>query len=273
MFRYKIGIVIILLTLFLSSCISNKKYIYMQDKGNSTIDSSGNIAIVPYTYKLQKGDILYLALTTDDERMNKIFVPGLGGGTAQNIQQGANTSGTPFYFIGFTIDSKGDVEMPYLGHIKVEGLEIEGAKHAIELELKKYFKVFYLQAKVADYKFSVLGYVNRPGQYFFNQNKVNIMEAIALAGDLQSLAKRYQIILYRQTPTGVKEFVIDLTDKSLIASPCWFVQPNDLIYVQPLKVRNIGDLTSLQSSFTVISPLLTSLLLVLNTYVLVKNLK
>ncbi len=254
----------------LSSCVSNKKYVYLQDKGNVKTDSNGIMPIVPYAYKLQKGDILYISLTTDDERLSKVFVPG-GGGTSMQMM-GSNTSGSMLYYIGFSIDDNGEIEFPYLGKIKVEGLDLESAKSTLQKELTKYYKVFYLQVKLAEFKFSVLGYVNRPGQFFFQQNKVSIVEAIAQAGELQNLAKRFELQLYRQYPDGVKLHVIDLTDRSIINSPLWYIQPNDVLYVVPLKARVIGDLSSLQSSFGVIAPLLSTLLLVINTYILVQNL-
>jgi polysaccharide export outer membrane protein len=271
MAKYKINILWILLSgiFILSSCVSNKKYIYLQDKGNIKADSNGTMAVQEYAYKLQKGDILYVALSTDDDRLNKIFVPPSSG----TMQQGVGVAGTQFYFTGFTINSDGEMELPYVGKIKLVNKTIDQAKNTLEESLRKYFKIFFLQLKVAEFKFSVLGYVNNPGQFFFQQNKVNIMEAIAQAGELQSLAKRMEIQLYRQYPGGVKMHMIDLTDRSIINSSLWYIQPNDVLYVQPLKVRSIGDLSSLQSSFAVIAPLLSSLLLVLNTYILVKNLK
>jgi polysaccharide export outer membrane protein len=265
------GLVWILVSglLLLSSCVSNKKYVYLQDKGNAKTDSNGVMPVLPYAYKLQKGDILYISLTTEDEKLNRIFIPGAGGG--QVMQQPQGVSGTLFYFIGFTIDKQGEIEFPYLGKIKVSNLEVDQAKLAIEMQLKKYFKVFFLQVKVAEFKFSVLGYVNRPGQYFFQQNKVSILEALSMAGDLQNLAKRFSLQLYRQYPDGIKIHSLDLTDRSLVNSPYWYIQPNDVLYIEPLKVRTAGDVSSFQTTMNVITPLLTSLLLVLNTYILIKN--
>jgi polysaccharide export outer membrane protein len=260
---------IISVLLLVSSCVSNKKYIYLQDKGNVKTDSNGVMPVVPYAYKLQKGDILYITLTTEDEKLNRIFVPSAGG---QTLFQQQGVSGTILYYIGFTIDKQGEIEFPYLGKIKVSEMEVDQAKIAIEAQLKKYFKVFFLQVKVAEFKFSVLGYVNRPGQYFFQQNRVSIIEALAMAGDLQNLAKRFSLQLYRQYPDGVKIHTLDLTDRSLVNSPYWYVQPNDVLYIEPLKVRTAGDVSSFQTSMTVITPLLSSLLLVLNTYILIKNL-
>jgi polysaccharide export outer membrane protein len=229
------------------------------------------MAVQEYSYKLQRGDVLYISLTTEDEKLNKIFVPGVGGGQIMQQQQGV--VGTILYFVGFTIDKQGEIEFPYLGKIKVEGKQVADAKTTIDAELRKYFKIFFLQVKVAEFKFSVLGNVNRPGQYFFQQNKVNIIEALALAGDLNNMAKRFELHLYRQYPDGVKLHVLNLTDRSLVSSAYWYIQPNDVLYVQPMKGRTWGDLSSFQTSLAVITPLLSSLLLVLNTYILVVNLQ
>jgi polysaccharide export outer membrane protein len=259
------------LLLFLASCVSNKKFIYLQDKGNVKTDSNGVMPVMPYAYKLQKGDVLYVALTTDDEKLNRLFVPS-GGNGGMLMQPGQGVSGGMLYFIGFTVDASGDIEFPYLGKISVHQKTIEEAKEVIQFELKKFFKVFFLQVKVAEFKFSVLGLVNRPGQYFFQQNKVTILEALSMAGDLQNLAKRFSLQLYRQYPDGIKIHNLDLTDRGIVNSPYWYIQPNDVLYVEPLKVRTAGDVSSFQTTMTVITPLLTSLLLVLNTYILARNL-
>lgn len=272
MSKYKNNILWILLSgiIIFSSCVSNKKFIYLQDKGNVLADSNGVMIVKPYAYKLQKGDVLYISLTTEDEKLNRIFIPGASGG--QVMQQPQGVSGTLLYFIGFTIDNQGEIEFPYLGKIKVSEMEVEAAKFAIETQLRKFFKTFFLQVKVAEFKFSVLGSVNNPGQFFFQQNKVSIFEAISQAGELHGMAKKFEIQLYRQYPEGIKMHKIDLTDRSIISSSFYYIQPNDLVYVVPLRSRTLGDMSSLQTSFGVVAPLLGTLLLVLNTFILVKNL-
>ena len=258
---------LLFLQMFLQSCVSNKKFIYLQDRSTNNIDSNKYYKIEPFVYKLQKLDILYLSVFTDDEKFNKLFVqPG-------SASQSGGGAGTQYYFTGFTIDQEGKLELPYIGKLKIAGLSIEETKSMIGEELKKYFKVFFIQLKVAEFKFSVLGSVNHPGQFFFIQNKISIIEAIAQAGDLNEMAKKQAVQLYRQFPDGIKMFTLDLTDRNLMNSPYWYIQPNDVLYIQPLKIRTIGALTSVQSSFAVIAPLLSTLLLVLNTYILVKNLK
>lgn len=256
--------------LLVSSCVSNKKFVYLQDKGNVQSDSNGTMPVQTYAYKLQKGDILYVALSTDDEKLNKIFVPA-----SSNLvnAQGERIVGTQFYFTGFTLTNDGELELPYLGKVKISGQTIEQAKMTIEEALRKYFKVFFLQIKVAEFKFSVMGSVGKPGQFYFQQNKVNIIEALALAGEVVPNSKRTEIQLYRQYPDGVRLYIIDLTDRSIINSPLWFIQPNDIVYVQPLNSRTIGDLSSMQTSLSVIAPLLSTLFLVLNTYILIVTLQ
>ncbi len=259
-----------LISFLLTSCVSNKKFIYLQDKGNVKTDTTGTMPVQAYAYKLQNGDILFVSLSTDDERLNKMFVPAAG---ATSMQMGVGMAGTQFYFTGFTLNSAGELELPYIGKVVLAGQTIEQAKLSIEESLKKYFKVFFLQIKVAEFKYTVMGSVGHPGQFFFQQNKVNIMEALAQAGEVQNMAKRNEIQLFRQYPEGVRMHIIDITDRSLINSSLWYIQPNDMLYVQPIKARVMGDFSTVQSSLGTVAPILSTFLAVFNTYLLIKNLK
>jgi polysaccharide export outer membrane protein len=268
--RFLFFSVVVILFFTITSCISNKKFVYLQDKGNVKMDSTGSMPVVDFVYKLQRGDILYVSLTIDNPEMNKVFVPGMANGPSP--AQSAFISGTAMYYVGFTIDVDGNIEFPQLGKINVLGMDLIKAKEAIDMKIRKYFTNFYLQVKLTEFKFTILGYVNRPGQYFYQQNKVSIIEAISQAGDLNNIAKRYEIQLYRQYPDGIRIHKIDLTDRSIINSPYWYIQPNDIVYIVPSSFRGIGDLSSLQTSFGVIAPLLSTLLLVINTYILIDKL-
>jgi polysaccharide export outer membrane protein len=254
----------IIATIFSSSCVSNKHFLYLQDKGNTLEDSTGHIFIKSYNYKIQVGDILYISLLSEDDNINKIFVPSAQAG------QGAISIGSPYYFTGFTVDPEGKVELPYVGKVIVAGLDLEGARTALSKELSKFFKVFFLQVKMAEFRFSILGSVNSPGQFFFQQNKVSIIDAILRAGDLKENAIRYEIQLFRQFPEGVKMIKLDITDRSIMNSPYWYMQPNDLVYVIPLKSRTIGDFSNFQNSLTALTPILGSFFLIVNSYVLFK---
>ncbi len=260
-----IGMGLIFGLLLLTSCVSNKKFLYIQDKGNVKMDSSEHIIVQPYNYKIQIGDILYISLLSEDDKLNKLFVP-----SAQGQAMVGGGLGSPYYFTGFTVDPLGFVELPYVGKVKVSGLDLDAARNVLSEQLAKYFKVFFLQVKMAEFRFSILGAVNAPGQFFFQQNKVSILDAILRAGDLRDNAVRNEVQLYRQYPEGVKMIKLDLTDRSIMNSPYWYMQPNDLVYIIPLKTRTVGDFSSFERSLATLVPIINTFFLVVNTYVLFK---
>ena len=258
--------------LFLQSCISNKDYIYLQNKGENKNDTTNNFIIQNSDYHLKAGDILYIKLVTEDEKMNALFNPLTSGNTnMQILQQGG--LGTPFYFMGYSLDNNGLLELPFIGKLELKGKTVEEAKFLLDTEAKKYFKNFYLQVKLAEFRFSILGSVNRPGQFFFMVNKLNILEALAMAGDVNEIAKRSKLTLIRDENGQTKMISIDLTDKNLLNSPYYYIHPNDIIYVQPVKSRSLGNLSNFQGTLSTILPIFSTFLLVLNTYIILQNIK
>ncbi len=261
------SILVFVMALLLSSCVSNKRFIYLQDKGNVKMDSTEHIQVPSYNYKIQKGDILYISLLSEDDKINKLFVPSAQGQGMMGMGMGS-----PYYFTGFTVDAEGKVELPYVGKVLVAGLDLDGARASLTKELAKYFKVFFLQVKMAEFRFSIMGAVNSPGQFFFQQNKVSLMDAILRAGDLRDNAIRHEIQLFRQYPEGVKMIKLDITDRSIMNSPYWYMQPNDLVYVLPLKSRPYGDFTTFQNSLANLAPIINSTFMIINSYFLFRAL-
>jgi polysaccharide export outer membrane protein len=265
-------LILFMISLVISSCIGNKKYIYLQNK-----QSKGSLKVDSYKsnfteYKLKSGDILYIRIVTEDEKMNMLFNPLFGNNmNMQMMSQGG--FGTPFYLMGYSIDTEGNLALPYIGKINLLGKTIEEAKTYLYAEGGKYFKNFFLQVKLAEFRFSILGAVNRPGQYFFMVNHLNIFEALSMAGDVSEIAKRSNLTLIREENGENKIIPIDLTDVNIIKSNYYFIQPNDIIYVQPVKSRSIGNLSNFQSSINAALPLLSTFLLVLNTFIILNNLK
>jgi polysaccharide export outer membrane protein len=259
------------LILSLNSCISNKDYIYLQNKSGES-HQTDSFAIKNVEYQLKPGDILYIKLVTEDEKMNALFNPLTSGALNMQLQQ-QQGFGTPFYYLGYSIDKDGNLELPYIGKIELINNTIDEAKIKLELEIKKYFKNFYLQLKLAEFRFSILGSVNRPGQYFFMVNKLNILEALSMAGDVNEIAKRNKLILIREERGKTKMFSIDLTNSELFNSPQFYIQPNDILYVQPVKARSFGNVSNLQSTINVVLPILSTFLLVMNTYIILQSIK
>jgi polysaccharide export outer membrane protein len=252
----------------LSSCVSNKKYILFQNaKTSSSTDTSKSSYQLDRTiYKLQVNDILYVSLVSADENATKAFSHGMVG---QQMMQVQTQLGNIIYLTGYGVNSLGEIDLPVIGKIKIGGLSIEEAKKTIESELSKFFKVFHLIIKLNEMPFTVLGEVHRPGRYSGMVNQITVTEALGLAGDLSPIANRKMITLIRQTPEGAKIYKFDLTQADIINTPYYFLRPNDVIYVEPLKSRSIGNFSSFQNSLQTITPVLTTLVLALNTYIII----
>lgn len=272
LFKFKLASLLVIPLIFsLQSCISNKDYIYLQNKSGIQ-HQSDSFSIKNVEYKLKPGDILYIKLVTEDEKMNALFNPLASGNmNMQMLQQGG--TGTPFYIMGYSLDKNGKLELPFLGNLDLNGKTIDNAKDIMETEVKKYFKNFFLQIKLAEFRFSILGAVNRPGQFFFMVNKLNILEALAMAGDVNEIAKRSKLTLIREENGQTKMVSIDLTDKSLLNSPYYYIHPNDILYVQPVKSRSLGNLSNFQGTLSAVLPIFSTFLLVLNTYIILQNIK
>lgn len=250
-------------TLFFSSCVPIKKMVYLQNEDNP-IDKVFEYERVDYL--LQVNDILDVQIRSMNEEANQLFSMQVQGGQ-QAVQAGVNSGGDLYYMTGYTVNDNGAVELPFIGEVIVKGLSLKDAKDVIDSEVAKLFKNYYLQVKLGGIRFSTLGEFNRSGKQVVLQNQATIFEAIALGGDLTSLAKRDEIKLIRQYPEGTKIHTINLLDQSIIGSPYYFIQPNDVLYAEPLPQKAYGfGITGAQSFSTLINALSGSLALYLTFY-------
>lgn len=246
-----------------TSCVRNKDYIYLQSKEQT--DS----VFVKYSkipeYYIQYNDILKVTIKSIDTKADNLF--NLYANMNMNMNMGGQggQAGDPFYMIGYSVDNEGMVNIPVLGKVLVRGLTIEGARIRIQTEVDKFFNGAFVNVQIGGIRYSLLGEVSRPGKYTVLQDRLTILEALAQGGDLNTVANRHEVQIIRQTPDGAHIVKIDLTDRDLIASPYYFIRPNDVIYIQPLKAREYGTgLTAQQTLQTVV----LSISLLVNTVLL-----
>ncbi len=217
-----------------TSCITNKDLVYLQDKGTIVSDST-KIQVLPKPYRVQVNDILSINVKALDEELTAIFNPA----GALNVAGGQGG----LYFNGFTVDLHGNIEFPILGEINVLGFTVEEIEDKVEEELlERYFKKtaeIFVTVKLSGLKYSVIGEA-ATGVYTLYQDRVNIIEALANAGDIAITGDRRDVLIIRQYPDGQKIHHIDLTDISAMQSPFYFIQPNDIIQVKPLKRKVFG---------------------------------
>ncbi len=246
------------------SCITNKDVVYLQDKG-TVVNDSLSVKELSKPYRVQVNDILSINVKALDEELVAIFNP----------IEGAESGGGEgsLYFSGFTVDLHGNIKFPVLGEINVLGFTIDEIERRVKKELlNQYFKEtaeLFVRVKLSGLRYTVTGEVGGSGVYTLFQDRVNIIEALANAGDIAQTGDRKDVLVVRQYPDGQKIHHIDLTDIRAMQSPFYYIQPNDIILVKPLKRKVIGAGQTVTQNLTTIASILSVLV---STYFLTKNL-
>nr|WP_315175839.1 polysaccharide biosynthesis/export family protein [uncultured Flavobacterium sp.] len=252
------------ISVLFSSCISTQDLIYLQKKDKSQEDAS-IIAVGAKPYRLQTNDVLSITIKAIDPKLVAIFNPsndGAGGGKSES----------GLYFDGFTVDDHGNIRIPVLGELNVIGYTLDEIRLRIEKQLlAEYFNKeadIFVTVRLAGLRYTINGEIGGPGTKTLFQDNVTIMEAIANSGDITITGNRKAVTVMRKTPTGVQMHDLDLTDINVMQSPYYYLQPNDFIYVKPLKQKTWGTgKTGLESLGTII----TLLSLATTTFLLLKN--
>jgi polysaccharide export outer membrane protein len=254
------------IALLFSSCIPNERLIYLQNQeGKNAIPEDKIITHDIPDYRLQYNDIIEVKIQTTEDLLKNGF--NLEGNQLQNQAafQMAQNGGDLYYMTGFTIDRDGNIRLPVIGAVQVRDKTLEEARLMIEEKLRNFVtSELYVRVKLGGIRFSALGEFRRPGKYVMIQERATILEAIAQAGDLTTIARRNKVLLIRQYPEGTKLHNIDLTDRSLVTSPYYFIQPNDQLYAEPLKVREVGAGENAAQSLSLLISSITAIALVLN---------
>lgn len=241
----------------LTSCVPQKKILYLQNE--QMLNDSVFMSIEypnerTFSYKVQPGDNLYIKMTSLDEQFAEYF----------NSMNGSNNAGTSsIYLNGYTVDSDGNIELPFIGDIFVKDMTVEEIQTKIQENMGYYLKSPVVYVKLGLFNLTILGEVNSPGQYQIYQPDINIFQAIALAGNATDFADKSKIKIVHQTTKGSQIVKVNLNDADILSSPEYYLKPNDIIYVEPLKLKKYG-FTSIPYStlMSAVSLLITCLTLV-----------
>lgn len=246
-----------------TSCVPTQDLVYLQKKDDAPTSNINELKNKPY--RLQTNDVLNINIKALDSKLVEIFSTSATQ-TSQMMNQDV------LYFSGYTVDDHGNIRMPILGEVNVMGFTVEEARKKIEERLlADYFKKeaeIFVTVKLAGFRYTVNGEVNNPGTRVLYQERVNILEAVANSGDITVTGDRKDVKVIRQFPQGAETFSIDLTNANAMQSPCYYLQPNDYIYIKPLKQKTWGTgKTGIESLSTII----TILSLATTTFLLFKN--
>jgi polysaccharide export outer membrane protein len=155
---------------------------------------------------------------------------------------------------GYSVDDLGRVNLPILGLLTVKDLTMDEVQNLIQTNANKFLKNATVVVKLISFKITVLGEVNNPGYHYVYNNQATILEALGLAGDLTIFASRKDVRLIRAVPRGSEVVLLDLKDPELLRSKYFYLMPNDVLYVEPLRARskrsNLENLTLVFSAIT-----------------------
>ncbi len=245
-----------------TSCIPYKDIVYLQDK-KSTNDSLQVMVEQPKPYRVQINDILNIRIKVLDQDDVTIFNPIGEGSLSASASERA-------YFDGFTVDLHGNIRIPELGEINVLGftadaIEVRIKEKLLEEQFKETANIF-ITVKLAGLRYTALGEVNNPGSQVLFQERVDIFQAIANVGEITEVGDRKNVKIIRQYPQGQQIHMLNLTDVNVMTSPYYYIQPNDMIYVMPLKEKTYGTgvtgLESFRTIVTILSFVTTTILLI-----------
>ena len=253
-------IVLMAVAMFFCACSSTKDVAYF--KNSSEVDLHASRVL--YDARIMPKDLLTITVSTTDGDAALPFnmtVP-------TSFNQISRTSTSQPLLQSYLVDNEGNIDFPKVGRIHLGGLTKAEAESLILGKITPYMaaeEVPIVTVRMINYKISVLGEVTRPGMYTVTNEKISILEALAQAGDLTIYGVRNNVKLIREDSNGQKNiYVLNLNDANLINSPYYYLQQNDIVYVEPNKVKaqnsSVGSMTTLWFSATSILISLTSLL-------------
>lgn len=228
----------------MTSCVSQKKILYLQ---NETMLNDSTFTSIEYenernfSYKVQPGDILYIKIASLDEKFATYF--NTMSGTISATSGSYSSGNTSIYLNGYNVDENGFIELPIIGKVQVKDQTISDIQNNIQTLMDEYLKETTAYVKLGMFNLTILGEVNRPGQFQVYQSDINIFQAMALAGNATDYANKSQIKIVHQTPNGSQIVRINLNDADVLSSPDFYLKPNDIIYVEPLKTKQYGFTT------------------------------
>ncbi len=212
----------------MSSCGTTKGMILVR----GPFDTAKLSVINPVEPVIRKGDIISIIVYSDNPEATKIYNQSLGNSSGASQSVGGS-SGAP----GYQVDVDGNIVFQGLGKIKVEGLTKGALKDTLDARLTPFLQHPYYSIRYLNFKFTMMGEVGHPGQVSIPGERINMLEAIALAGDLTSFANRDSVFIIRET-NNKREFAwMNLTKPDIMASPYYYIQQNDIIIIEPTKKK------------------------------------
>lgn len=217
-------IISVVTLIIMSSCVSKKDIVYLQNDNIEQEKVSNN-----YVTIFKPDDLLLISVISQNPESAIPFnLPAVVVSASSNSAVGQASQ------LPYLVDSKGEIDFPLLGKVKIAGLTREEAIKLLKNKLTpKYLKNPNIYIRITNFKINVTGDVKVPGTYTISNERVTILDALSLAGDLNISARRDNVLVIREENNKKVEYRVDLRSRKLYTSPVFYLQQNDNIYVEP----------------------------------------
>jgi polysaccharide export outer membrane protein len=244
--KYNKYLVILILGLILLGCATKKDIVYNLDAGGRDIQQEFKNISIDY------GDVLDITVSALNPESVAIFQRN-SGNLSNNIQQEL------LALRGYLVDEQGFIEFPVLGKVSAVGLTTSDLANELKDKVSVYVKNPSVNVRLVNYKITLLGEVARPGTYTVLEERIDILQAIGLAGDLTINADRRNVKLLRRTDNRIEDISLNLIEGDLLGSPYYYLKQNDVLYFAPntAKVKSSGLIGNVGTVATVLSLILS----------------
>ena len=254
-------IIWVLLGPLLYSCTSSKSLTYFKnDSGVGTRQSANLAAIEQIPLRIQPDDILAIVVNSLSEESNALFNT-LNTNSIITSSFPGPTGRNPGQPIGYQVDQNGEVNLPLVGKVRLAGMTLKEADSIVKEYVSQFIKDPSVNVRLLNQKFTVIGEVNRPGIYNLLENQTTLPEVIGIAGELTIFGRRNNVMLIRTINNKREVMRLDLNSRQILNSPYYFIENNDVVYIEAGPGRGTFTDRTLQLIPTTLSLITTTLLL------------
>ena len=234
---------ILILSICLASCVTSKKVNLMQEAGKNGIPSYAD-TLSYEDYRVRTGDRLYVYVYSIDERVSRMFNPSGNGVNSSQIRQSNNANGS-YDLYTYLVYDDGTIDYPMVGRLFVRGMTTREIKNELEHRLMEYvqeqidYKLLSVEVNIVRRSFSVIS-DHGSGTFSLQKEKVTIFEALAMAGDIGDFGDRSKVRIVREIEGQTQVKVFDVRSEDIVNSEFYYIEPNDVIYIQRIKGQSFG---------------------------------
>lgn len=234
---------ILLLPLLMASCVTSKKVNLMQEAGRRGIPAYAD-TLNYEDYQVRTGDRLYVYVYSIDERVSSMFNASGNGINSSQIRQGNNMGGS-YDLYTYLVYEDGTIDYPMVGRLEVRGKTTREIKNDLEHKLMEYvqdqtkFQLLSVEVNIVRRSFSVIS-DHGSGTFSLDKEKVTIFEALAMAGDIGDFGDRSKVRIVREIEGNTQVKVFDVRSEDIVNSEFYYIEPNDVIYIQRIKGQSFG---------------------------------